>query len=179
MGTGQMLITIGAIVLLGTVILTTNRGINNSDDVMMKTDFGLEGTAIAASVIDEAMCLPFDDSTGTPSGDSTIYTVINSTSRLTPVTKLGYVQGSGEDTLPDDFGDFNGLQGGSGRMETIVDSTGTYKVLTRVFYVTKTNLNQAAPSPTWFKRLDVSVWNVADTADVIKMSAIYAYWYFR
>ncbi len=179
MGTGQMLLTVGAIVLLGTVILTTNRRINDSSEVMLKTNFGLESTSLATSIIDEAQYLPFDDSTANSFGEATEYIALSSTNQLTPVNLLGY-DGGGDDTLPNDFDDYNGQPGGPGyRLVTLPMSTGIYKVKTSVCYVTPSNLEGTSLVRTWFKRMDVSVWNTADSLDTVKMSAIYSYWYFR
>jgi len=179
MGTGQMLITIAAIILLGSVILTTNTGIVNSNTVLMQTNFGIEAVSLAASTIDEAEDLPFDDSTANiVSGDSVQYFDINATTRLTPPAKLG-CEGGGDDTLPDDFDDYNGPPGGPYRQDTVLMGTGLYARRTKVCYVTQSNLQGVSAAATWYKRLDVQVWNTVDSNDVVSMSAIYSYWYFR
>lgn len=95
MGTGQMLLTIGAVILLGNIILTTNRGIANSSQLMLKTNFGLEAVSLASSTVEEAESLPFDESTRFNSDTST--------SQLTAAANLGEESSSG-DTL-DDFDD--------------------------------------------------------------------------
>jgi hypothetical protein len=180
MGTGQMLVTIGAVMLLGSIILTTNRGITGSGEVMLKTNFALEATSLAASTIDEAMYLPFDNATANSFGDGTTYIAINQTNLLTTPTLLGS-ENADDAVTPDDFDDYNGPAGGANqyRLQTVVDSTGIYMVKTRVCYVTKNDLNGKSNAQTWLKRLDVSVWNTASPLDTVKMSAIYAYWYFR
>lgn len=180
MGTGQMLVTIGAVMLLGSVILTTNRGITSSGEVMLKTNFALESTSLASSTIDEAMYLPFDDATANSFGESTTYIAINQTNLLTAPNLLGS-ENSTDAVAPDDFDDYNGPAGGANQywLQTIRDSTGIYMVKTRVCYVNKNDLSGKSLTATWLKRLDVSVWNTADSLDTVKMSAIYAYWYFR
>lgn len=179
MGTGQMLITVGAIMLLGTVILSTNKGINNNSTIMLKTNFALEATSLAASVIDEAEYLPFDDATATSFGEATNYKAINSVNQLTPRPLLGS-EGHGDDIHPDDFDDYNGSAPGPGyRITTDTLSTGIYKVKTSVCYVDLNALEGVSLQRTWFKRLDVLVWNTADPLDTVRMSSIYAYWYFR
>ncbi|MCL4538458.1 MAG: hypothetical protein M1469_09960 [Bacteroidetes bacterium] len=54
MGTGQMLLTVGAIILLSTIILTTNRSLNDNDEILLKTNLGLEEVSLATSIIEEA-----------------------------------------------------------------------------------------------------------------------------
>ncbi len=180
MGTGQMLVTIGAIMLLGTVILTTNRGITGSGELMLKTNFGLESTSLASSTIDEAMYLPFDAATANSFGEGTMYIAINQTNLLTPANLLGS-ENADDAVAPDDFDDYNGPAGGANnyRLQTISDSTGVYMVKAHVCYVNKNNLDGTSNTQTWLKRLDVSVWNTANPLDTVKMSAIYGYWYFR
>ncbi len=167
-----MLLTIGAMVLLGTVVLTTNRAINDSGQVLLKSNYGLEGVAVATSVIERAQNLAFDQY----SKDSTW---VFSLAALTPPNQLGQESSTG-DTL-DDFDDFNGQPGGSGRTETDSVSAGVCMVLTRVFYVYRDGSGNFVPSTqaTWSKMLDVRVWNTMDPSDTVHMSTIYSYWYFR
>jgi len=169
MGTGQTLITILAIALLGAVILSTNRQIFNSSGVLLQTNYGLEATSLAMSTIEEAEYLAFDNSTLT-SSDSV-------TSQLTPVNRLGY-EGTGDDTLPDDFDDYNGAPGGTGRVVIDSEGTGAYKVKTKVCYVNWGDFS-VSNSPTWLKKMDVWVWNTVDSLDTVHLSTVYAYWYFR
>ncbi len=155
--------------LLGAVILTTNKGIYESSGVMLTTNFALESTALAASTIDEAEALPFDESTR--------FGVDSLTSQLTPVGSLGQENVTG-DTL-NDFDDYNGLVGSGGRLATDSSGTGLYRIRTRVYYVTINNLSAPAATPTWFKRIDVTVWNTVDSTSRITMSSVYSYYYFR
>ncbi len=169
MGTGQMLLTIGAVILLGNIILTTNRGIANSSQLMLKTNFGLEAVSLASSTVEEAESLPFDESTRFNSDTST--------SQLTAAANLGEESSSG-DTL-DDFDDYNGPPNQGYRIASLTLGTGIYDVKTHVCYVTPSNLTGSSSTPTWHKRIDVWVWNTADTKDTIEVSSVYSYWYFR
>ncbi len=171
MGTGQMLISIGAIVLLGTVILNTNRGITSSSQVMLETNFGLEAVSLCASTIDEAEYLPFDESTRNSRADSGL-------SQLTLPANLGE-ESSVNDTL-NDFDDWNGHIGVGYRLEKDSLATGWYMRKTQVHYVDFYTLNIDNTNRQWLKRLDVWVWNTADSAgSIVHMYSIYGYWYFR
>jgi hypothetical protein len=171
MGTGQMLISIGAIVLLGTVILNTNRGITSSSQVMLETNFGLEAVSLCASTIDEAEYLPFDESTRNGRADSGL-------SQLTLPANLGQESSTG-DTL-NDFDDWNGHIGVGYRQEFDTLATGIYIRRTKVHYVDFYTLSIDNTNRQWLKRLDVTVWNTADSAgSTVSMYCIYGYWYFR
>lgn len=167
MGTGQMLLTVGAIMLLGTVILTTNRSLNNNSTVLLNTNVGLEEISLATSIMEEATGKAFDENTDT--------NTVSSTSQLTPPASLG--QENGDTTDINDFDDFNGLPGSNGRIEVDTLSTGIYYVRTRVYYVSSSNPNVISSVPTWHKRLDIWVWN-KDVPDTVKMHTIFSYWYF-
>ncbi|MCL5268257.1 MAG: hypothetical protein M1469_09165 [Bacteroidetes bacterium] len=167
MGTGQMLLTVGAIMLLGTIILTTNRSLYSSKIILLKTNFGLDAVSLATSVIEEAQGKAFDEATDTAS--------VATTSQLTPPGSLGQENGNPNDL--NDFDDYNGLNN-AGRMDTFKLSTGVYYVKTRVCYVDGTSLDGTSAQATFSKRLDVMVWNKEDSADVVRMSVIFSYWYF-
>ncbi len=172
MGTGQTLLTIAAIMLLGTVILSTDRNINDTGQVLLNSNVGLEEVSLATSTIEEAEGKAFDENTDT--------TDVTQLSQLTPANKLGQEYGDPNDL--DDFDDYNGLYG-NGRLviDTIkVDSvvTGVYYDSTHVCYVDPASgLDNPVYTQTWYKRLDVWVWN-KDIPDTVKMHTVFSYWYF-
>ncbi len=161
-----MLLTIGAIVLLGTVITNVNNSINDTSTVLLHSNIGLEEVSLATSIMEEAEGTAFDQNTDTNTASST--------SQLTPANSLGQEGGNASDL--DDFDDFNGLNN-QGRLEIDTLSTGIYYVYTRVYYVNSNNLMANATSPTWNKRLDVWVWNPS-TSDTVKMQTVFSYWPF-
>ena len=167
-----MLLTVFAIILLGNIILTTNRGISNSSQVLTQTSIGIDCVSLATSTIEKAQRLPFDEHTK----DSTWQ---NSLTALTPPASLG--QEHPGDTLSD-YDDYNGYPGGPNGSRTETDPllTGIYKVMTQVHYVTRDasgNFVISTGSATWSKRLDIWVWNTADPTDTVKMTDIFSYWY--
>ena len=167
MGTGQTLLTIGAMMLLGLVILGTNRKILDTNDTVLQANCGLDAVSLATSVIQEADSTAFDSST--LNGTDTLL------SQLTPANALGQENGNPNDL--NDFDDYNGLNG-QGRLDSTVLSTGKYYWRTRVYYVgSYSDLNQNSSVPTWTKRLDVYVWN-KDLPDTVVMHSIYSYWFF-
>ncbi len=167
MGTGQTLLTIAALMLLGTVILSTNRSLGDTNQVLLNSNVGLEEVSLATSIIEEAQGKSFDEQT-----DTSNVTVLN---QLTPANQLG--QENGDSTDLDDFDDYNGLYG-QGRTEVDTLSTGIYYAYTRVHYVTLSKgLDNNSNTATWSKRLDVWVWN-KDVPDTVKMHTVFSYWYF-
>ena len=166
MGTGQMLLTIGAIAILGGVILTVNRNIDNTGAVLLHSNIGIEEVSLATSIMEEAQSLAFDEVSDTA--------VVTSTSQLTSPNLLG--QENGDSTDLDDFDDFNGLNN-NGRTEIDTLATGIYYVYTKVCYINQNDPMGKATTQTWNKRLDVWVWN-ASSPDTVKMHSIYGYWPF-
>lgn len=167
MGTGQTMLTIGAMMLLGMVILSTNRNIVDTSDVMLQANCGLDAVSLATSVIQEADSTAFDSSTVAGTDTSLL--------QLTPVSALG--QDNNDPNDLNDFDDYNGLNG-QGRLDSTKLSTGKYYWRTRVYYVNNySDLNQDSPVRSWTKRLDVYVWN-KDLPDTIVMHSIYSYWFF-
>ena len=163
MGTGQMLLTICAMVLMGSIILSTNRNINTNSYTLLRTNCGLDAVSLATSIIQEADSCAFDSST--VSGSDTVLT------QLTPVASLGRDNNNPNDL--DDVDDYNGLTGQDSM------GSGWYYWKTKVFYVNNpANLNQNSTiARSWTKRLDIWVWN-KDLPDTIVMHSIYSYWFF-
>lgn len=166
MGTGQTLLTIGAIMLLGSVILTVNRSLNTNNQILLNSNIGLEEVSLATSIIEEAQGKAFDEQTDT--------NTVSSLSQLTPVASLGQENGDSADF--NDFDDYNGLNN-HGHVDTVRLSTGIYIDSTRVYYVNLNNPDGISTTATWSKRLDVWVWN-KDVPDTVKMHTIFSYWYF-
>ncbi|MCL4540652.1 MAG: hypothetical protein M1378_13825 [Bacteroidetes bacterium] len=161
-----MLITIGAIALLGGVILNVNRNIDNTGSILLHSNIGIEEVSLASSIMEEAQGLAFDEVTDT--------SVVSSTSQLTPASELGQENGDPADL--DDFDDFNGLNN-KGLLEIDTLSTGVYYVYTRVHYVDPNDVMANATTQTWDKRLDVWVWNSL-SPDTVKMQTVFSYWPF-
>ncbi len=161
-----MLLTIGAIAILGGVILSVNRNIDNTGTILLHSNIGIEEVSLASSIMEEAQGLAFDEVTDTGS--------VSSVSQLTPANALG--QENGDSTDLNDFDDFNGLNN-NGRLEIDTLATGIFYVFTRVCYVNQNDVMGNAGTQTWNKRLDVWVWNTSST-DTVKMQSVFSYWAF-
>ena len=168
MNTGQMLITVGAMVLLTLVILRVNRGFLTTNTAMMETKFDVLAVSLGTSMIEEASGKAFDQNTDTASVTSTA-----SLSSLGP---------DGSEVYPNfnDFDDYNGF------IKIVkYDSSDTtfksadFKIKCDVGYINPSNPEVLMTSPkTWHKRLNVEVTSNS-MVDTIRLSTVYSYFYFR
>ena len=58
MNTGQMLLTVGALVLLGTTVLTVNRSFNQQGFVLEQTEIGVYAVSLATSIVEVRLLWP-------------------------------------------------------------------------------------------------------------------------
>lgn len=161
MNTGQMLITIGALMLLSLVILRVNNNFLSTSTVLMENKFGVLAVSLGTSVLEEAKGKAFDANT-----DSAAVTSLNELSTIGPE--------SGEtDPLFNDFDDFDGLV----RVDSTLPSA-PFKIECDVVYIDPNNPDGSSASKTWHKKLSVMV--TSDfMQDTIRLSSIYSYFYFR
>lgn len=161
MNTGQMLITLAALMLLTLVILRVTNGFLYTDDVLIDSKLGVLGVSIATSMMEEATGKAFDENS-----DSGTVLVIGDLTNIGPE--------SGE-TYPDfdDFDDYDGLVKYDNTMPVA-----TYKIECKVRFVNTTNLDSYSAAKTWHKKLDIRVTTPA-SHDTIEMSTIYSYFYYR
>ena len=185
MNTGQVMFTIGAMILLSVITLTEFANLNNSGRQMNQAQAGLTATTIATSMIERAQATWFDNITDT---SGAVFDTMQSVmlSYLTPANKLGTEPGEGS-TIDDwnDFDDFNGKN---------VDVTPgymneKYRVHFVVYYVSPTNINLYSSTQTFVKRMDITVWRTyppPDTSngknyslfDTVRVSTIFGYYKF-
>ncbi len=163
MNTGQMMLTIGAMVLLATLMLRINSSNLQTDTVRAEAQYGVLATSIITSIIEKAKSLAFDTKTDTNN--------VTDKNELTHPSSLGPGFGETYDTF-NDFDDFHGY--------TKVDSSmpsAVFDIYCEVFYINPVNLNEHN-SRTWHKKITVQV-SSKFMQDTIKQSSIYSYWYFR
>jgi len=164
MNTGQMLLTIGAVILLGMTVITVNSTFSQHGMVLEKTEVGVYATSLATSLIQEATGRAFDE--------NTVDTVANSTTDFTLPGNIGPETGEVYPAF-DDFDDYDGL------VRTVdVQGTDIFTVWSTVRYVADNNPNSTSTNRTYHKRIDIAVAG-SSSADTIRMSSIYSYWSFR
>ena len=163
MNTGQMLLTLGALILLSTLTLRVNTSQLTTQETMQNSKFGVLAVSVASSVIEEASEKAFDQ--------NTVGEFVSSLSGLTPAAGLGPGGGETHDNF-NDFDDFNGYK------DTITDMpSAIYNVSCVVNYVDPDIEGFISNNRTWHKQLTVKVTSPS-MADTIQMTKIFSYWKF-
>ncbi len=180
---GQVMLVMGALGILGLVILGANNIILDNEQVVMDSEFGVASLSLATSLIEEIQGKLYD-AAAADSG-------ITSLSKLTSAGGLGPSSmekyRSTDSTKPDfnDVDDFNNFS-----IEFVNDTSkakvaqyrgeargfrADYLVKSRVQYVTKANLNGYSTSPTWHKKVTITVSSPSST-DTLTIPTIISYW---
>ncbi len=169
MNGGQMMITIGALMLLSIVILRVNTGNLNTHEVLIDSKVQILATSIANSFIEEAFTKEFDE-----------YNVTMPAELLSNLTAVNSLGAEGGEMYPnfDDMDDFNGLN-----VHKNIQGADDYEVFCTVEYVNPVNPEIPSPVRTWDKKIIVKVTsrgmlNRNGIQDTIKMSSVRSYWYF-
>lgn len=169
MGSGQMLVTGGAMILLSIIVLSINQGYLINNDVMLNSKFDLLAISLAISVIEDANSLAFDERT---TGGNPI-TTPNQLSSIGPEGGENYT--TREVNTFNDFDDYDGLH------IAYDDSTlksAIYIIDCDVGYITDLDPDNFTNSKTWYKKLNVTISSPSMT-DTIRMSTVMSYFYFR
>ncbi|MCW8809868.1 MAG: hypothetical protein OQJ93_11560 [Ignavibacteriaceae bacterium] len=164
MNTGQMIMSMGAMILLSTIVLRVNTLNLTNESIRDDAQYGVLATSIASSIIEEAQSKAFDENTDT-----------NSVSSLTKLSDvLGPESGETEATF-NDFDDYNGFTKRDSSMPSAV-----FNIYCEVVYVDPTDLGGFSTSRTWNKKINVMITSpfATDTL-ILKTSSIFSYWYFR
>lgn len=161
MNTGQMMITLAAVVLLSMVILRVTTNFLTTDDVLMESKFGVLGISLATSMMEEATGKPFDEQS-----DSGTVLLLSDLSAIGPDAGEVY-------PYFDDFDDYDGLVKIDSSMPSAV-----YKIECKVNFVNPANLDGYSVAKTWHKKLQLFVTSES-SPDTIKMETIYSYFFYR
>ena len=173
----QMILALGAMILLTILITNVNKNSLNTEDVMYDSNFGITATSIASSIIEDASKKRFDEVSATfytnGVGD-TIYTNVTNPTDFTAAGNLGV--DSGEDINNEKtFNDFDDFDGYSGIDSTMPSAIFDYSCA--VHYVNDGDLDNTTNTQTFHKKITVRVWS-RSMKDTIVMSSIYSYWNF-
>jgi len=165
MGTGQMMITIAAMMLLSTILLRINATFLSTGTALYETKYDVLAVSLGTSIIENATSKAFDEAT-----------VVNPVSSVTDLSLI--LRAETGEVYPnfDDIDDFNNYT-----MTTANDTTflsAVFDVGCQVNYVNQNNPQQISSSRTWHKRIDVTVTSPS-MQDTIRLSSVVSYWYFR
>ena len=186
MSSGQILLTVMAMFLLGTIILNTNSNLLSNEQVVMDSEFGVAAISLATSLVEEAQGKMFDESS-VDHGDTTV-------SQLTAAVSLGkdadeIYRYAGSDTTTTDFDDLDDFNNFS--IEFVNDTTrpliaqyrgeskgfrADYFIRSKVEYVNVTTSSiTPTTSKTWHKQLTVTVTSPT-SRDTLKFPTVISYW---
>ena len=165
MNTGQMMMTIGAMMLLSTIMLRVNTSNLTNESIRDQAQYGVLATSIATSIVEEAQSKAFDAKT-----DSNSVTLLT---ELTPVLLLGPDAGEISDSLFNDFDDYDGFTKRDSTMPSAI-----FDITCEVVYVAANNIQGSSLIQTWHKKLNISVTSPF-SPDTFSTSTIYSYWFFR
>lgn len=161
MNTGQMLMTAGAVVLIGLTVSTVQRNFANHGFILQQTEIGIYKVSLGMSILEEAMGKAFDEN----SVDAD----------LTSVTSLSSNLGKEGETYPDfdDFDDYNSFRTTIG-----VAGVDSLTISCTVAYIIPTDPNTNVTTRTWHKRIIVRTWGTVQP-DTLTFSQVFSYWAFR
>ncbi len=163
MGTGQTLLTIMAMMMLGRLILSVNTSSAMSGESIEMAAYRITGTSLGTSMIEEATGKAFDcksDTVGISNPSSFSATLGKEAGEVYPDF--------------DDFDDFNNLH----KVDSLIGSA-IFATDVKVEYVSIVgNVITVSGTPTYNKRITVKV-SSKSMSDTLKFSSVYSYWFFR
>jgi len=166
MNTGQMMLTLGALVLLSLLALRVNSSQLTTQDTMQNSKFGILAISVASSIMETASEKAFDE--------NSVEDFVPSLTLLTPKGSFGTESGESSDSSDtfDDFDDFDGYTTTITNMPSAI-----FNVSCTVNYVDPDVAGFITTSNSWHKQLVVRVTS-SSMVDTIKMTKIFSYWKF-
>ena len=161
----QVLLSVGAMILLSILIINVSRTSLYTEDVLYDSSFGILATSLGVSIIEDASKKHFDENT-----DSS---AVSSTGELSTILGPDSGEDPNDPNTFDDFDDYNGYT----RVDSSMPSA-IFNVKCKVVYVEPANLDSFSVNATWNKKLTVKVWSIS-MKDTVVQSSIFSYWYFR
>jgi hypothetical protein len=187
MNTGQMMLVVCALVLLGTTVLTVNSNSLNNGTILRQTELGIYAVSLATSYIQRASELDWDEKTvaglvfiNIPMPQPPSIPLVDATVPAS-LGRDGSGEQQGRDNTYDDFDDYNGFI-----EDTLIAAVDNFHVTADVYYVNQTPpYSKTTANATWQKQIDIKVSNSIDrkvftgettATDTIRMSYIYAFY---
>ena len=161
MGTGQQLLSIGALILLSLLILNINKSTNNRLTEMYSNSATIAATGIAESMIDEIQSKAFDE--------NTVYKAVDKTTDLTSPNSLGPETGETNVHQFNDVDDYNNYT-----TKDTITNFGVFGVRVKVYYVVNMDPSVKSSISTFAKKVDVYV-NNSSLTDTLEISNVVAY----
>jgi hypothetical protein len=195
MNSGQMMLAAGAMILMGTTVLTVNRNSLNNGTILRQTELGIYGVSLATSFIQHATSMAFDELVVirpvlpvSPTPATYLTTSANLgreyTHLHTAVANQDPKEILNRPSSFDDIDDYKNFV-----VDTAIASVDIFHVTADVYYVSATPPYALTTTPTWLKRIDFKVNNTISRkafentsvtnrqgTDTIRMSYIRSYY---
>jgi hypothetical protein len=173
MSTGQVILTVGAFVLLSMILLSFYGLVADSSKTIETTQGDITEVALAISFQEIIQGMAFDEATV----DSMRAQVSDLTSTLGPDNPppAGEPNETDLETF-DDIDDFNGYEIDQVNPGGVL---GTFRTHFDVHYVEANDINQISSGKTFVKRVDMKLWRVSPPGqDTLKTSFVVGYFHF-
>jgi hypothetical protein len=170
MNTGQMLISIAAMILLGTVILNVNRNALLNNVEMDEAKYQLLAVSLGTALIEEAFSKSFDERTANALLAANL-TDLSAT--------LGPDLGESSKDDFDDFDDYNGYSGNTNGDTTFQSANMYFRC--KVNYVDPDVSLDSVAARKWHKKITVFVSSpfIKDSTTNVVLSKVNSHYYFR
>jgi hypothetical protein len=169
MGLGQTMMTVLAMGMLATVMLTVNTNTGDNNQAIQMSEYRIMAASLATTTIERATSLPFDQNTVT--------------SNVTGTTSLSATLGreTGEiDSLENTFNDFDDYKGFHKwvKGDSVFFRSADFRVWSDVDYVMiQGDSVITTVGQTYTKRITVYVTSPYMN-DTLRYSTLYSYWFF-
>ncbi len=161
MNSGHMLLTIAGVILLSNLILNVHKANTNRMLANYTSESVIDASGLAQSIIDMIQSKAFDE--------NTINDAVWHRDSLTTAIKLGPESGEYQHTDFDDIDDYNNYS-----TTVSLDRMGDFNINVNVFYVNTLNHQIKSSTPTYSKKIEVSIINYS-LLDSLKYSHIVSY----
>lgn len=187
MNLGQSMLVIGAITLLGLLVLNANSTLLETSDTISASEVGITAVSLATSIVEEAEGKMFDEKIADSSA-APITSPAQFSDVLGPEGGEAYRGGT---KGFNDFDDFNGLflvyksdapgdtanSPDANCIVTIPGLRGRFYLTASVCWVDPMNLDSTSTAKTNCKKIVVSVWSPGPgSKDTLRFPAIMSYW---
>ncbi len=163
MNTGQMILTMGAMIFLSAMVLRVNTVSLQNTSTLYDSKYDILALSIGNTMLEEISKKAFDE--------KTIGNTLTKESKLTSKKLLGPENETRSNF--DDIDDYNGY--------SFVDSTmpsAKYRVSCSVDYVSDTNPDKIVSDRKWTKKITIKITSKS-MRDTVTVSSLYSYWVFR
>ena len=166
----QMILALGAMILLTILITNVNKNSLHTEDVMYDSNFGITATSIASSIIEDASKKRFDNIYYNDLDTTAVY----DPTEFTPAANLGIDSGevAANSRTFNDFDDYDGYTGVDSTMPSAV-----FNFSSIVNYINANDPDATLNTQSFHKKITVKVWSIS-MKDTMIMSSIYSYWSF-